>query len=46
MMFPKPPRPPAWAGSRDRERDLEWGGDPDMLPAPPRPNECYQGLLS
>ena len=38
-MFPTPPRPEPYAGSRDRDRDSEL--ERIMLPAPPRPDECY-----
>jgi hypothetical protein len=42
-MFPAPPRPVVCVrGSRDRERDFEPRGEPDMLPAPPRPNDVYR----
>ena len=48
-MFPVPPRPVVCTGSRDRERDLEESGlgrcgELAMLPAPPRPKECYQAF--
>ena len=38
-MFPIPPRPEPYTGSRDRDRDSEL--ERIMLPAPPRPDECY-----